>query len=159
LCLLYLFHNIEENVMTAQTVNTNTTGEAVHYGKLVQAALIAAVVAVVLNVVVYFIGSALGTLPESVVVPPANLPITVVPIVMATVMGAVAGTIVYALLGRFTARPVTIFRILGTVVLILSLAQPFIIPNVPLNMVITLDIMHIIAGAVIIYVLTTVARR
>ena len=50
-----------------------------------------------------------------------------VPIIMFTVLGVGAATLVFALLARFTRRPITIFRWVALVALLLSL-----VPNVQL---------------------------
>jgi hypothetical protein len=41
------------------------------------------------------------------------------------------------------------------VVLLVSFASPFLIPGAPLVMIMGLNFMHIVAAAIIVYVLTT----
>jgi hypothetical protein len=51
----------------------------------------------------------------------------------------------------------SLFRVVAVVLLLLSLGAPFSLP-VPLGVKLTLASMHVIAAAVITYVLTTQAR-
>ncbi|MCA1718293.1 MAG: DUF6069 family protein [Actinobacteria bacterium] len=55
-------------------------------------------------------------------------------------------------------RPVRNFRVLAAIVLVLSFATPFTIPGVPLAMVATLLLMHVVAAVVVVSILTTLAR-
>ncbi len=52
------------------------------------------------------------------------------------------------------------FRVLATIVLVLSFATPFTTPGAPLAMVATLLLMHVVAAVVVVVVsvLTTLAR-
>ncbi len=62
---------------------------------------------------------------------------------------------VVALLAR---RPIRTFRIVAAVVLVLSFATPLTIPGAPLSMILTLELMHVVAAVVIVGILTTLAR-
>lgn len=114
--------------------------------------LIAIVVAVVINAVLYFIGAALGWFPDTVL-SPAGLPITIVPVVASTIIALVVATIVYSLLNRFTANPNRWFTIIAVVVLVISAASPFSIVGAPTMMIVILELMHVVAGVAAIYFL------
>jgi hypothetical protein len=43
--------------------------------------------------------------------------------------------------------------------LVLSLATPLIIPGAPVAMILSLEVMHVVAWAVIVGLLTTMARQ
>ncbi|MCE7947086.1 MAG: hypothetical protein DYG88_06630 [Chloroflexi bacterium CFX4] len=130
-----------------------------------QVGILAAVVAAVLNVVVYFIASALGAnftfFPPEIPAPPFPLVV-----VGTTVIGVLAGTFVYTLMPRFSKRPVSTFRTVAIVVLVLSFAQPlllvtgvFPVPEpIGIGTILALEIMHVIAGVLCIWLLTTRAR-
>jgi hypothetical protein len=109
---------------------------------------------VLANVLVYFVASALGWMPVTYINPQLGRPIGVGEVVGATLPGAVGATIVFALLARFTRRPVTIFRIVAVIVLVLSFLSPLALPGAPLSLILSLEIMHVVAAAVIVGVLT-----
>jgi hypothetical protein len=118
-------------------------------------ALAALVIAAVANAIVYFIASSLGAMPETVLVQPAEMPITLVPVVSLTMIAAVAGTIVYGALLRFTKQPARIFTIMAVVVLLVAIVPTFGL-GAPTDMVIALNVMHFVAGGIIVAVLTRV---
>ncbi len=130
-----------------------------------QVGILAAVVAAILNAIVYLIASALGVtfafFPPEIPTPPFLLVA-----VGATVVGVLAGTFVYTLMPRFSKRPISTFRTVAIVVLVLSFAQPlllltglFPVPEpVGIGTILALEIMHIVAGVACIGLLTTRAR-
>lgn len=111
------------------------------------------------NAVVFFVESALGIMTPSVIVPATNAPITVGTVIGSTAGQVLAGVIVFALLARFTQRPISLFRIIGIVALLLSFAMPFSISTAPLSFKLGLIVMHIVAGVITIVLLTTLPRR
>jgi hypothetical protein len=134
------------------TVSTST-------GRYPVTVILTAVIAVVANVVIYFIASALGAMPESVLVPPMNLPITIIPVIMATLMGTLGGAIVFALLTRFTKNPVRIFTVIAVLVVIAMGIPPFTLSGAPASMIVALNIMHIVAGVIVVTMLTRSVRN
>jgi hypothetical protein len=127
--------------------------QSIQWGSYGLNAVIALVAAAVANAIVYFIAAALGAIPETVLVGPMSQPITLLPVVSATIMGAIAGIIVYAGLLRFTDQPKRIFTIMAAVVLVLAIG-PTLTLGAPAGMVIALNVMHVVAGAVIVALLT-----
>src|SRR3712207_2793008 len=87
--------------------------ERVDYSKVWWVGGLAAVAAAVVNAIIYLIASAAGWMPETVLAQPMNQAITIVPVIMSSIMGVVVGTVVYAVIGRFARRPVTVFRIVA----------------------------------------------
>lgn len=81
------------------------------------------------------------------------------PVVLSSIMPAIVAAVFLALLVRFTRRPIGIFRVVAVVLLVLSFITPFTIPGAPAAMILTLLIMHVVAAAIIIWVLTTLAPR
>lgn len=143
---------------TVQNVPVRGEEERVAWSRLVPAGLLAVLVAAAANAVVYLVAAAAGAMPQDVVVNGQG-PITLPMVVATSVFGAVAGTAVYALVGRFARRPVRVFRVVAAVALVLSFAGPFTIPGAPAAMVTTLLLMHAVAAAVIVGLLTTMAAR
>jgi hypothetical protein len=70
------------------TQGSHIQGERVAFGRLLWAGPLAAVAAAVANAIVYFIASALGAMPQNVFVEGSG-PITLEPVVLASVIGAV----------------------------------------------------------------------
>lgn len=100
--------------------------ERISYGRLPGAALLAALAAALVNALVYFAASGLGTISQNVLLPsPMGMsPLTVGLVVTTSVIGAIAAAAVFAVIGLFARRPVRLFRIVATVVLVLSFAMP-----------------------------------
>lgn len=138
-----------------------TGGEAIAWSRLPLAVLLAAVAAVAANSLIYFTASALGFIPESVLIPTAGgeSPLTVGMVAITSVIGAVGAAIVFAGIGLFSRRPVRLFSIVSIVVLVLSFATPLTIPGAPVSMVLSMETMHVVAWAVIVGLLTTLARQ
>ena len=143
--------------MQATSTDTVRT-ERVVWGRLVPAGALALVLAVSANALVYLVASSLGAMPQDV---DANGqgPITLPMVVVMSAVGAVAGTLVYALVGRFVRRPVRVFRLVSAVALVLSFVGPFTIPGAPAAMVAALLLMHTIAAVTVVGLLTTLAAK
>ena len=143
--------------MQATSTDTVRT-ERVVWGRLVPAGALALVLAAVANVVVYLVASSLGAMPQDV---DANGqgPITFPMVVAMSAVGAVAGTLVYALIGRFVRRPVRVFRLVSALALVLSFVGPFTIPSAPAAMVGALLLMHVVAAVAVVGLLTTLAAK
>ncbi len=137
-------------------------GEKVAWERLPWVGLLAALTAAVTNALVYFAASGLGLISQGVLLPSPNggAPLTVSQVAVTSVIGAVGATIVYAIIGLFARRPVRMFRIVATVVLVLSFLMPATqIPGAPVAMILSLEVMHVVAWAVSVGALTTLARR
>ncbi|MDX1990775.1 MAG: DUF6069 family protein [bacterium] len=147
------------------SVNTVPQERIAAPAKVWQTGLLAAVIASVANVVVYLIASALG-IEFNITPPDVPAPPFVLVVIFATTIGILLGTFVFTLMPRFSQRPISTFRIVAIVALVLSFAQPFMLTTgmiptsepVAISTVLTLEVMHVIAGAVVIYLLTTRAR-
>jgi hypothetical protein len=143
----------------SEMVAANSTAiqtERIDLRRLWWASLLAGLGAVVANVLVFFIVSAAGAIPDTVLIPGMNQPITVMPVILNSFVPTILAAVLLALLNRFTRRPVRSFRIIAAVLLLLSFANPFTLPGAPLSMILALDLMHIVAAAIIVGVLTTV---
>jgi hypothetical protein len=143
--------------MATAALKTETLAPA---GRVWTTGLIAGIVAGVANLVIYFIASALGVFfnitPPEVPAPPFPLIVVIISIVFILI-----GTFVLTLMPRFSKRPISTWRTVAIVALVLSLAQPLMLltgmmgPPASWNTVISLEIMHIVAGIIAIYFLTT----
>jgi hypothetical protein len=113
--------------------------------------------AVIANLLVYALGGVfVGYDPGFVVL--ANASGTV----LFTVVPAIVAVLLYAVLMRFTSSPARIFTNIAVVVLILSLIPDLTyIPSVPgasAGQTAILMVMHVVAAAVIVGMLTTLTR-
>ncbi|MBL7997856.1 MAG: hypothetical protein JNL32_04365 [Candidatus Kapabacteria bacterium] len=114
----------------------------------------AAGLAAVINAVLYFaLGAGMGFIPDTVLAgPPDNpQPITIVPVLMASIIPSLVGALACWLLLRFKPDGFGIFRIISIVLLLLSFLNPvFMIQGAPVAMIITLNLMHcVVAGALL----------
>lgn len=134
-------------------------GERLSWGGLLLAVPVAAVGAAVANAIVYFVASALGFVPQDVAVSPDGAPLGVVAVIVASVVGAVGAGVVLAALNLILRRPVPVFYIVSAVVLVLSFITPLNISGAPLAMILTLELMHVVAAVVAVGVLVTLPRR
>jgi Family of unknown function (DUF6069) len=137
------------------------SNERIAYGMLPWVALLAALTAAVANALVYFAASGLGFIPQSILVPTPSgeHPLTVAPVAVSSLVGAIGAAIVFAIIGLFARRPIRLFRIVATVVLVLSFAMPLTIPGAPVAMILSLEVIHVVAWAVIVGFLTTMAGQ
>ncbi|HEX2515281.1 MAG TPA: DUF6069 family protein [Chloroflexota bacterium] len=128
---------------------------------------LAIVIAIVGNLLLWLLAEALFPIPAEF------MPLDPVPIIMFTVLGVGAATLVFALLARFTRRPITIFRWVALVVLLLSLVPnvqflldssgatgvPFPASAMSVPGMWTLILMHVLSAAVAVWALTTLTRE
>ncbi|PLS84115.1 MAG: hypothetical protein CYG60_19640 [Actinobacteria bacterium] len=110
----------------------------------------AAVLAAVANALVLVIASSLF---GAVVVPPGET-LTLGPVIAASAIGAVGAAIVLGIIGRFSRRPILVFRVIALVVLLLSLV-PIPLQGVAGPSAGVLALMHVLAAAIVVGVLTT----
>lgn len=133
-------------------------GRRVAWGRLIPVGLLAAIVAVGANAAVYFVAAGAGAMPQDVLAN-GRYPVTLAPVAIMSAFGAVAGSLLYALVGRFVRRPVRVFRAAALVALLISFVWPFTLPGAPISMIVVLCLMHVLAAAVVVGLLTTLAAR
>lgn len=134
------------------------TTTSVSSRKLLYLTPLAGLLAAVLNAILFLIGSSTGAIPGDLIIPNAGQPLAVMPVIVASVFPALAAGLVLALLNWFTKNPLRIFNILALVLLLLSFASPFSVPNMPLGMVIILELMHVVVAGVVVYVFNRYAK-
>ena len=123
-----------------------------------QASLLAAALAAGANAVLFLIASARGAFPPDVLLPRAGRPMTLEPIVVISAAAALGGGLVFAVLRRVTRHVVPVFVGLAALVLALSFVTPFQIEDAPVAMIVWLEVMHVVAAAVVVGVLLRAAR-
>ena len=132
-------------------------GEHVAFKRLLWATPLAAVATAIANTVVYFIAATLDTMPQDFVVQGSG-PITLAPVILSSLIGAAGAAVVFTVVALLSRRPIRTFRIVAAVVLVLSFATPLTIPGAPISMILTLELMHVVAAVIITGMVTTLAR-
>ena len=140
---------------TANTQNVPQLRERPVWGRLWLMGLLAIVGSVIVNVIIHTL--AVSVLPISSHFFQLQLPLDIV----FTIIGTTGAVLVFALVSRLSSRPIRLYRIIATVVLVLSLIPDLALrssPNASWYAVGTLMSMHIAAYLVCVGVLTTMTR-
>lgn len=121
------------------------------FGTGLKAGLAGGAIAAIVNIIIFYVGN----VPQDVMTT-MDQPIPVGAVGFASfIMVTLGGVAMYLLRDRGNA-----FRNLAIVVTLLSLISPFVqIENPPTSMVVTLIIMHLVAGAIAIFDLPRLAKR
>lgn len=147
--------------MATASVNQNQKLEQVDYSKLWWLTLLAGGLSAVVNVLLYFAAQALGfvgnIVPSFMAESGQDFPFAIA-IVMSSVLFIIIGGVALWVIDRFNAKPISTWRIVAIVALVLSFAQPFTAFS-NFNDIILLEIMHTIAGIITISVITTQAKK
>lgn len=144
-------------------VAVQSTRQTVANAKLLPAALIGGGIAAAVNLLIFLIlPPVLGAAPIMVQMGPPgpDTPFVEMPafaVVAASLIPAFIAAGLLWLLGRFTARPFSIFRIIAVVGLLLSFGPIFSAPMTT-GAAISLGLMHVVAAAAIAYTLDQRAR-
>jgi hypothetical protein len=150
--------------MTTQTEITHETQRSRNSSsKLLWVSPLAMAVATAANLVLYTIAGSL--LPEVAIWPGAGVP----QIVGATIVYLLIGTVVFALVNRFSARPARHFLIIATIGLFLSLALPIAAvfgygtppgtPPASVATAVTLSLMHVLTYAISVPMFIRLAKN
>lgn len=115
---------------------------------------IAAGIAAVVNVVLYWIGGALNAWPPEALTG-MGVPVALPAVIGMTVIASITATIVYLVMSRILSRERANrwFIILAVLVLVMMFFTPFTITNVPTVQIVLLEIMHVVLGGALIYFL------
>lgn len=150
-------------MQVTENIGKETGGrkEGVIWRRLPLVVPLAALAAAAANTGVYFAASALGWIPQSVLIPTANgeSPLTVGMVVFMSVVGTVGASMTFALIGLFARHPVRVFRIVAAVVLAFSFVTPLTVAGAPISMVLSMEAMHMVAWLVIVALLTSLAAQ
>ncbi|HEX3721447.1 MAG TPA: DUF6069 family protein, partial [Nitrolancea sp.] len=104
---------------------------------------VAAAGAAVINLIVYFVASSAGGISHSVNLIGSS-GISAGLVLIASAIGVALAASTFAVVGRFSHRPVRTFRIIATVVLLLSFVPVLSLPGAPAAMIVTLLVMHLV---------------
>lgn len=136
--------------------------QVVSISKLWWVGLVAAAGAAIANLILFLITRGLG-IPYAMPLqgPDAALePLPASMVIIASAVPAIGATILLAILVKFLAQPIRVFWIITAVFLVISFAGPLTLPaTVALSTKIGLTLMHVVAWAVIVGILTTLGRE
>lgn len=119
-------------------------------GQSFRAGLIAALVAAVINTLVFFIFKAMGIFTETILID-GKVPLTIAPVLMSSIVPTLVATLVFFLFEKFSNKGFRNFRILSIVLLLVSLFSPLSIPNITMAYIVGLDIMHVVVALLLLY--------
>jgi hypothetical protein len=123
---------------------------------------LAAITAALANLIIYWIATGPMDMSLDIVLPGSTdlQPLAVGMIILNSVIPALIATGVFALLVRFTRRPVPIFLAIATVVLLLSLGAPLSLPaRVAMTTKLVLELMHVVVAGISVWMLTQLSRE
>lgn len=128
------------------------------FTSLMVRALKAMLVSIAINLLLYLLFVRLGIIDVSLPVTPDGRSLSWLPVLFASFVPILAAAIICWLLDRlFPQKSIIIFRMLASIILVLSFATPFTIEAVPMQMALGLNVMHIVVGISTIYFLTNKA--
>lgn len=115
------------------------------------AGLLAGLVAAVINALLFFVFHSAGVISDTIY-PQPNQPLTVLPVLIASLVPALLGSVVFFLLETYTNNGFRIFAILSLVLMVLSMYSPFTgIPGVTTGYALALCLMHITVPLALLY--------
>ena len=122
-----------------------------NFKQIIIAGAIASGMSVLINAVLFLIFHKAGVISDSVFVQP-NQPLTITPVIMASILPTLIGACVFFLFEKFTGNGLKFFNIVAIVLLLLSLASPFMaIQGITFGYSIILCIMHIVVALSLLY--------
>ena len=120
------------------------------FRQALRAGLLTAGAATLINAIIYFVAHASGILRDDVFVKP-DTPLTIVPVILFSILPPVIGAIIFFLFEKYTKNGFRNFVIFGAIVFILMLIPPFQIKDVPVSYAFTLEVMHLVVFALLLY--------
>ena len=124
--------------------------ESVNFEKFPTVAIVTLVVPTVINLLLFLIADSLGFIDNTVINPLTSQPIGLLDVFFLTFTSMVGIVVIFYILGKRIDRPVFYIRIIAILGYLAFLLNPTFLPNIPLEMLISLEIMH---AAALIFVL------
>ena len=115
--------------------------------------LMAGLAAAIMNSALYYAFKNLGAINDTVKIMPGES-LGVHNAIISSIISSVIASIVYFVIAFFTRDAFRIFQRISWIMLLLSFFSPFLfIPEVPVGYAISLNIMHIVVAAAVIYIM------
>ena len=119
----------------------------------------ASLTAALINGLLFGLGKISGILSESIIIPNAKQPLTLPPVLFASIVAVIVAGVLLRVLSRFNKKPQIIFNTVALVLLVLSFASPFSIPGISITMAIWMNVMHIVVAASILFFFETLKSK
>lgn len=115
--------------------------------------LMAGLAAAIMNSALFYAFKNLGAINDTVQIMPGE-PLGVHNAIISSIVSALIASIVYFVISLFARDAFRIFQRIAWFMLLISFFSPFLfIPEVPVGYAISLNIMHIVVAAAIIYIM------
>ena len=124
-----------------------------------QAGVVAILLAAIGNSTLYSICYITGVIPWNMLSPGRGVSLNPGLVISVSIGGAIAGTLIYALLVRTTSNPDRVFRWTALVILVLSFGAPLMMERFTPDLTVALDLMHVLVAAATVWALTIWRRR
>ena len=117
------------------------------------AGLYAGAAAAIINAILFLIFHGAGVISDTIF-PQPNQPLTIVPVIMASIIPLLIGSLIFFLFEKFTKNGLTIFTVAALLLMMLSLYSPFaVIPGVTTGYALVLCAMHIVPALALLFFL------
>ncbi len=115
--------------------------------------LLAGLAASIMNSALFYAFKNLGAINDTVQIMPGE-PLGVHNAIISSIISSVIASAVYFVIALFARDAFRIFQRIAWIILLLSFFSPFLfIPEVPVGYAISLNIMHIVVAAAVIYIM------
>lgn len=115
--------------------------------------LMAGLAAAIMNSTLFYAFKNLGAINDTVQIMPGE-PLGVHNAIISSIFSSVIASIVYFVISLFARDAFRIFQRIAWIMLLISFFSPFLfIPEVPVGYAISLNIMHIVVAAAVIYIM------
>ena len=115
--------------------------------------LMAGLAAAIMNSALFYAFKNLGAINDTVQIMPGE-PLGVHNAIISSIFSSVIASIVYFVISLFARDAFRIFQRIAWIMLLISFFSPFLfIPEVPVGYAISLNIMHIVVAAAVIYIM------
>ena len=141
--------------MTARVAAGRVRGDR----PLWKAGLVAVLLSALGNATLYSLCYLTGVIPWSMLSPGRGVSLNPGLVVSVSIGGAIAGTLIYAVLAQLVSDPVRIFRWTALVILLMSFAAPLSIEKFSIALTIALALMHVVVAAATVWAITIWKRR
>lgn len=136
-----LFTKLEDKIMNAK----------LNLKQSLFAGLLAGVAAAIINGILFVIFHVADVISDNIFPQPGR-PLTIAPVILASLLPLIIGSIIFYLFERLTVNGFKIFAALALVLMILSLASPFtMIPGATFSYSAVLCLMHIVAALSLLF--------
>lgn len=124
------------------------------FASIARQGVLGAVIALVINAVLYFVGAAAGGFPPEALTQ-MGVPVDIIAIANISVMATVAAIVGYFVLTRLLSlqRAQQIFVGLAVLILLGMGMTPFTIASAPVLQIVLLEVMHLVLGGALVYFL------